>query len=1123
MRINTWRLFLAVLWAVLIGVGAGSAIPVEIPEKYADDPSAAWFPDGPVGKCLAVFTGPALEYPVWFGQSNPPAGALSCWFKPTRAIDYDRQMPVKLSGVGEIAIYGDQATPQRLTYPGGSRLLSNDFHQTFHHMVFTWSPQCEQTWLDGAKVYEKVFGNQPAPARSLGQAQVNIHAPHGCLVDEVLVLDRCMPADEITALAKNPAAWAVDSNTVFYAGFDGTLAVRGWVQGGGDVLRMDALIGRVDATFRAGDQTRFTFAVLNATSTPKSLELKGVARDLEKKVVLDKTLTVTAAAGALTLVDFPLDEIAANGLFWGVFTLVEGGRVAQTMKIPFAKTLAVDPRACTGDDMRSGFTCAKGTLPPTYQKWGLIHYDGWKSLEPEEGRWYFDRLDLKVNSLLASGSIPIIMLDDPPEWYRQRVKSRGYMGYYYPDTEDEAGMALWKKYVRNLGERYKGKVHDYEVFGEAYGRSEPRHYGRLVAITADELHAVDPAIKVVCNYAGYHDWAQGVAKEVAGKADVFTFHPYGWVGGANHLQLGDETILEPYAQFLRQALAQNPDSTRDAWQWRWANTEYGCYQLLGLAIHEDGYPMTAAEFDASIVGKDMPAFYTKRGRISFVDWYTGAFRAVRGHTLNLVADCKYALWWSSVGGSMISDLQFAPHTPSPESVAYANITGLLNGCKFVRRLDLGAGYLRGYLFRKSEGAHPADALGKRGNPQSTISSDFRLVAFTDRDEAEIFLRLDGSGLQVRDHYANPFPHARDGNVIKFKLQSNIPVLLSGIARLDDGGPVLGVYAPAEHACPGLPARVRVSLHNPLERELRGTLRLVMPEPFAAIPARAVRLAGDAGTNLEFDVAVPQSVLHNQTMRAEFAADDAFIGTAIRSDVLPIRLSTIARPAKQPVRLDGDLSQWGDAAQFQAAIDDPEQVIMGIPYTKLYMMNQHVDWSGTNDLSARAAVQYDGENLYVAVRVWDNKVMNLARNEPIYIYEGDCIELFVDGRGPAGQGSPTYSDGVYHIKFAPSMDPVLPPFHHVSKPRRGMEIPGLAYASKLQPDGYTYIVKIPRAAFPEFEFKPGASMGFAMHLGDQDEKGGMDAFKAKTVMLWGGEKGVSGDPSKFGRIIIGGAE
>lgn len=871
---------------------------------------------------------------------------------------------------------------------------------------------------------------------------------------------------------------------------------------------MAAHIGRVDATFRAGEAARFNFGVLNTLAAEKLLALRGTVKDLDRRLVLEKEVAVAAGAGELTAITFGMEDLAANGLFWGEFKLMDQDRVLQEIQIQFARTIAVNPRECTGEEMRSGFTVAKAVNAPTYQKWGLIHYDGWAALQPAEGEWYFDRLDLKVNSLLAAGSIPIIMLDDPPEWFRKRVQSRGYVGYYYPDTEDEAGMALWKKYVRTLGERYRGKVHDYEVFGEAYGRSDPRHYGRLVAITADELHAVDPAIRVACNYAGYHDWAQGVAKEAVGKADVYTFHPYGWVGGADAGQLTDEKNLEPYARFLQQALQDRSAPGQAARPWRWANTEYGCYQLLGLAIHPDGYPMTAAEFDESIKGKEMPEFYTKRGRISFVDWHTGAFRAVRGHTLNMVADCQYALWWSSIGGSMISDLQFAPHTPSTESAAYANITGLLNGCKFMRRVDLGAGYLRGYLFQAGGDA-----------------PEYRLVAFTDRDEAEIFLRLAGAGLLVRDHYANPYPHARDGNVIKFKLQSNIPVLLSGIARLDECGPVLGVYAPAEHACPGLSARVRVSVHNPLGREVSGAVRLALPEPFAAIPERAVRLAGDAVTNLEFEVAVPQSVLHNQVMRVEFASGDAFIGAAGRTEILPVRLSTIAWPAREPLRVDGDLSQWGDVAQFQAAIDNPEQVIMGIPYTKLYMMNQHVDWAGTNDLSARAAVKYDDANLYIAVRVWDNKVMNLARTEPIYIYEGDCIELFIDGRGPAGQGTPTYSEGVYHIKFAPSMDPALPPFHHVSKAKRGMEIPGMEYASKLLPDGYAYVIKIPRAAFPEFAFKPGAIMGFAMHLGDQDEKGfgEVEGAKVKTVMLWGGEKGVSSDPSKFGRIIIGGAE
>lgn len=1096
MRINTWRLFLAVLWAVLIGVGAGSAIPVEIPEKYADDPSAAWFPDGPVGKCLAVFTGPALEYPVWFGQSNPPAGALSCWFKPTRAIDYDRQMPVKLSGVGEIAIYGDQATPQRLTYPGGSRLLSNDFHQTFHHMVFTWSPQCEQTWLDGAKVYEKVFGNQPAPARSLGQAQVNIHAPHGCLVDEVLVVDRCMSAGEIAAAASNPAPWKVDANTVFYAGMEGTFTGRGWIKGGGDAVRLAAHVGRVDATFRAGDRARLNFAVLNATSAAKALVLQGVVRDLEKRVVLDQSLPVNASAGELTAVEFPMDAILGNGVFWGVFILSEDGRTVQEEKIQFARTLAVDPRQCTGREMRAGFTVAKAVNAPTYQKWGLIHYDGWAALEPEEGQWYFDRLDLKVNSLLAAGTIPIIMLDDPPGWFQKRVRNTAVLdGYFYPDADEEAAMNDWRGYVRKVAERYRGRVHDYEIFGEAYGRSDRYHYGKLVALTADELHAVDPKIRAVCNIS-MGAWSEKVAELTAGKADYYTIHPYGFVGGRDPGSLQDDARLAPILDMLKAAGAKP----------LLANTEYGCYQVLTWGIRADGYPMTPAEFEASLPGREMPAFFIKRGRDSFTDWYTTAFRAVRGHVLNLALNVEYALWWSSVGGSMISDLGYAPYTPSLASVAYANVTGILAGTEFVRRLDLGgAATLKGYLF-------------KRGD-------EFMISAWTDEILAHrfatVYLELAGADVRVLDMFGNEVKAENYGGIYKLDFHPNAPLYVTGITGLPSvSAPVLTAASVDRQVFPGQSAAVNVAVFNPLPETLRGKVAIVLPPAFAAAPDQPVEVAARQTANLQFTVAVPTAISDKQDMAVKLTAAGGPLRSVTYQGVLPVCLSVPAVFTTNPPVIDGNLAEWGDPESFALVIDRPAQVVEGIPFTKSYLNNQLVDWQGPSDVSARATLRYDASNLFVAVRVYDDIIMNTNSASPAAADAGDAIELFIDGRSLSKQAGDAYDADVFQVVMAPPVASLpAPACHWLRPPRRYLE--ALAFDAAVMTNGYVFEIRIPLYNFKfHKELSPGNVFGFDLAVTDRDEPK-PERSLPRSRLRWTGAAEADSNPAHFGRVVFEG--
>ena len=1089
---------IGILIISVINARAGTGFKViEILEKYSEDGSSGYyFPEGKIGSALAVFTGNPLVYPVFFSQRYPSEGTVSLWFKITRTPHYDAQNLLSITDIGSISFYTSDGKSRTFNFPGGQKVVSNDFCDSFHHLLFTWNSKNEATYIDGEKVYEKKYTVNQIPLRDMSEALLTIHSAGVSLVDEIIILDRYTPEENLSIFSKNKVPWKVDINTVFYAGFDGSIRAKGVIKQG-DILRIAAYIGRVDATFRKGEVPEFTFHILNTTGQNQNVVLKGMIKDINKNIIMEKILSVKVPALDIMDVRFRMDRIKQNGLLWGYFTVLKGDVPVYKETIPFAKTLGLDAKRCKPDEIRTGFTAARSTNPPIYQKWGLIHYDGWDTLEPSPGEWYFERLDLKVDSLIASGTVPVIMLSHPPSWYESRYKSKGYFGYYYPDTDDEEAMKYWKNYVRKVGERYKGKVFDYEVFGEAYGRSDPHHYGRLVAITSEVLRSIDPRIEVACNMGGYHDWAKIVAKETSGYADYYTIHPYNLVCGEDNKVLGDERYVESYIKILQDAGAKT----------KIANTEYGAYQPLTYGVHPDGYPMTKEEFDRFTSTSEMPEFFTKRGRSAFTDWYTTAFRVVRGHTINMVVGAKYALWWSSVGGGMISDLQFTRHTPSTASVAYANVSGIIAGYVFLRKIDLGTEYLRAYLFKKGR--------------------QYIVVAFTDDNEKEsdVYIEVGGQRLHVIDIYGNPVPYKKAGRMLKLKLKPLIPLYVTEITDIpEENIPVLKIENMEKYAYPGIECKVKVNIYNPLTSDIKGFVVLKLPEPFGKIVPQQISIKSGEKKEMTFKIKIPMGILNNQKMEVWFDTGTKEMGTVILTDILTIRTSVVAHRVEKPVVIDGDLTEWGDVDKFPVVINDPEQVIAGIPYTKLYMMDQRFDWAGDKDLSARIAVGYDNENIYIAVRVWDNVVMNLTRKSPIYIYEGDSIEIFIDGRGAEDIGSNLFLGNVYHIKIAPRTGVDQPPFHHISKPKRDMEIPGLAYDSRLLPDGYTLEIKIPFAsAFPSIKPVPGQRMGLAFHLNDQDEKkfsGEVEGAKAKVTMLWGGEKGVSSDPSKFGILILG---
>ena len=399
------------------------------------------------------------------------------------------------------------------------------------------------------------------------------------------------------------------------------------------------------------------------------------------------------------------------------------------------------------------------------------------------------------------------------------------------------------------------------------------------------------------------------------------------------------------------------------------------------------------------------------------------------------------------------------------------------------------------------------------------------MAFTDdeKESATVFPEIDGTALEVLDLYGNPVPFERLDGALKLILKPLTPLYVRSVVFVAESQPPALTAVPAAETLPGTEAQVSVTLHNPLKRGLSGMVSLKLPAPFKPIPSVAIALSPKETRCLDFKFSVPPAVSAKQEMEAVFSTDDKDFGVVSRFAALPVRVCLIAQKAPGAIVVDGDLSKWGGEEVFQARIDNPEQVIKGIPYTKMYLMDQHVDWYGVKDLSAKFQVFYDDTSIYMAVRVYDDKVMNLNRSEPAYIYEGDSVELFVDGRKDMGDAK-FAGDGVYHIKIAPATGSDQPPFHHVSKPRDKV-IEGFSYASKLLPDGYTLEIKLPRSAFPGLsDLKPGDSLGLALHLNDQDDPGskggnGVGGSTAKTTMLWGAEKGVSGDPSKFGKVIF----
>jgi hypothetical protein len=218
-----------------------------------------------------------------------------------------------------------------------------------------------------------------------------------------------------------------------------------------------------------------------------------------------------------------------------------------------------------------------------------------------------------------------------------------------------------------------------------------------------------------------------------------------------------------------------------------------------------------------------------------------------------------------------------------------------------------------------------------------------------------------------------------------------------------------------------------------------------------------------------------------------------------------------------IKTDGSLEEWGDYKKFQIRLNDPAQLVVGVPHTaQTHDGRLKADWSGESDLSAFADLKYDSENLYVAVKVIDDVICNTrAEKTPFLAYEGDCVELFIDARDPSKQGKPGFDGDVWQIFLVPPKDSGSAPVVEISQPKGGA-LSGMVVNFTRNSDGYSMETKIPLANFPRLSMKNNSVIGFNIAVDDNDDP---SRSGRKSQMVWSPSKAASSDPSVFGKLIV----
>jgi len=228
----------------------------------------------------------------------------------------------------------------------------------------------------------------------------------------------------------------------------------------------------------------------------------------------------------------------------------------------------------------------QGTTWPTvpFGSWRLWDaYVTWADLEPAPNQWRFERLDRLVAMARITGTDVLLPLANTPTWAAAR--STEPSAYKLGNASEPASMDAWRNYVKTVGNRYKGKVRNYEIWNEP---NIKHHYSgsveKLVEMTCEAsriLKTIDPANQIISPAAtagarGHIDYLISFL-ELGGKncIDIVAYHFY--------VPNGSPEDMVPIIRNVKAAMKSSGIGEKPLW-----NTETGWWIANG-----DGTPDSA--------------------------------------------------------------------------------------------------------------------------------------------------------------------------------------------------------------------------------------------------------------------------------------------------------------------------------------------------------------------------------------------------------------------------------------------------------------------------------------------------------------------------------------------------
>jgi hypothetical protein len=264
---------------------------------------------------------------------------------------------------------------------------------------------------------------------------------------------------------------------------------------------------------------------------------------------------------------------------------------------------------------------------------------------------------------------------------------------------------------------------------------------------------------------------------------------------------------------------------------------------------------------------------------------------------------------------------------------------------------------------------------------------------------------------------------------------------------------------------------------------------------------------------------------NETLTAIFAPTET---SAVASETLvppssPTGAATVVTPvATSATATAGNLTTRPHGVVVQADRWDAAPTIDGelgewasFPYKADQIVHGSSRWTGASDASGTFAVAWDASYLYLAARVTDDKYVQVATGDDIWM--GDEIEIQLDAELPGDFYTASMSPDDYQIGLSAGNFSSIPAQSHRWYPQsKDTSLTTVTVVGKTTPQGYDLEARIPWTTFSVTPVE-GARYGFALSISDNDTEGTV----AQQSMVSSVSTRKLLNPTTWGTLALGG--